>query len=137
MEEQSVTVLESIGVEVLDWLRATADVVGEQAPLLAQDVVRYGIFDGVVSILVGLVLLAVTIFVLMKVLPDFWGRGRALDKNHEDGFGWYGVSACLAVCSVFGGITGFVWTVTGVFTCGKALLAPRLYILQEIAKLVG
>lgn len=126
-DEAKELLIESAG-KLQEYLDSTEVFVLEQAPLLAQEVVRYGVWvNGSFSIgsafLSILVLGIWVLYARSRVKNDDW------DTNPE-----IFISAMLSMFIFVPSIVCFSVTV-GSFL--KALIAPRLYLLETIGSLLG
>lgn len=97
--------------------KATADFVVEQAPQLAQEIIRWGIYSHVLLALVFGVLLGV----LLWQVPV---RFRRIEQEEGKFFiALFGAMAIVGCLIVF---------VTNSLVATKAVVAPRLYLLEYI-----
>jgi len=143
MEEEIKSKLSSIGVEalqgLLEWTKAANEFAVDQAPMLAQEIVSWGITRGIILAVVNVAFMAImTLFVawLYKISLVFWGT-RDKDDCFEQamilGIGW-------AVVSIVGVILFcicFSEMCQGVIQSFYATTAPRLYIIETLSKLLG
>lgn len=129
MNEQAQQLITDAGVKVLEYLEATEGFAAEQAPLLAQEIVRYGILNSSLQI----AFFAVTAPVLLYMAYRFGTSKGAWDADS---------SVKGVACIVLGGF-GVVLALVGLIICSaeavpnlcKALIAPRLYIIEQISNL--
>ena len=105
---------------VLGWLQSGGEAVAEQAPMLAEEIIRMGIYGnliaGIASLVIGLVLL---------------GVGAYLFRNEK--------SEAAEIFGVLGFVTGASFVLASPFylyAIVKPVLAPRLYVLEELAKML-
>lgn len=132
MNETAQQLITDAGAKVLEYLEATEGFAVEQAPLLAQEIVRYGIWwhGGLACVFAVSFLMAAVVFL--------WAiRGTVKNKWTGDGQ-WCVKDAYIIGCALSG-----VWMVIGLsvtlaeMSCLlKALLAPRLYIIEQISGLL-
>lgn len=128
-DQQQQLVNESLET-VLRWAEATEGFAVEQAPLLAQEIVRYGIISNAVAIVIALLI------ALPPVIIS-WRCGVGNDV-------WKSEPTSRAVACIVFGLFGFVASIHMLATASnsipsliKASLAPRLYILEQISGLLG
>lgn len=129
MDEQAQQLVTDAGEKVLAWLDATEGFAIEQAPLLAQEIVRYGIFYNAAMLLIPLVLA-----VLFGGLSYRAGTAKG---TWEEGSP---KAVICVICGVFAGFMALVLIIVGLGkhlpAFFKATLAPRLYILEQIGRLL-
>lgn len=129
MNEQAQQLITNAGEKVLEYLEAGEGFATEQAPLLAQEIVRWGVWWNVGE---GLVWLIICIIASMSCI--FWVKKhrRPLD-DFALGKEARGVAALLsffvAACTFFG-------MMSCAYSASKALIAPRLYIIEQIGRLM-
>lgn len=142
-------ILAQAGEEVLNWMRSVGDRVEVEAPILAEEVLRYGLFQGYRNLIgMGTALLlalggmlflvrhcvqrALVRAVIIKELKSLPGGPHRDLEN-----GWHTGIAVTSVISI--GLFVFaVGTIcTAVSILAKVYLAPRLYLLEQIAGLVS
>ena len=128
MNEQVQQLVTDASEKVLAWLDATEGFAIEQAPLLAQEIVRFGLWQH------GIYAVAC----LGMVLGSFLFAGLSFTKiprefliEHTEGAGYIALSL-LFTPIVIGGLKG----VQHVTEFLKAAIAPRLYILEQIGELL-
>ena len=118
--------LKPIATEVLGWLKDGREFIGEQAPLLAQEVVRYGVISNAIGLVLGVGLGIGAAYMLRacaRVPRDHWG-------DRPD-------SAIIGMAaSVILGVVGLVAIIVSTDATCQAIFAPRLYILNKLAELV-
>lgn len=125
------------GEELLSWLRTSGEFAVEQAPLLAEEIVWYGIFYNGSILLFTLVsfVLCVSLSYRMGRHKDAWPEMKHGGHNigPRGGFclGFAAIAFVVAVAFLAGGTTGVLPDFC------KALVAPRLYIIEQIAGLAG
>ena len=129
MDERAEELVTQAGEKVLEYLEATEGFAAEQAPLLAQEIVRYGILNNSLQI----AFFVVTVPVLLYMAYRF-GTGKDV---------WQHDMTVKAVLCIAFGATGFITLAVGLGVCSsdaipnlcKALVAPRLYIIEQIGRL--
>jgi hypothetical protein len=112
-----------VAEEVLGWLQAGAELVEAQAPLLAQEILRFGL----VSEIFGLVLFGAT-----SIAIALYARYAARRLRNAKLSDWDLAFGLAALCSAFFGILA-VASLHGII---KILVAPRLYLLEQLADLL-
>lgn len=122
--------------EIQSWLQSSKDFVTEQAPLLIQEIVRWGIFKSVLYISLSLVLFIIGILLVY--------RGYFSKKSHKD---WETIlpsgpsleQGTRIIETVVGCVVTFVTFITmwvDIFSLVFVLTAPRLYVLQTLSDLL-
>lgn len=130
MDEKTNEALLGIATQVTEWLKSAGDLVTQEAPLLAQEVIKYGVFNASIGILYGVLLGAACVGLVLVTK-------RAFEKITCDTFGWDILTGCSCIGAVVTGISALNVTCTSISLLGKTLIAPRLYLLEQMAKLVN
>jgi hypothetical protein len=135
-------VLAQAGEEVLGWLRSAGDAVQVEAPILAEEVIRFGMVQHGYNVLMGLALFLSAVFVAVP----FGNRAAAKAKvimaergarySNDEEFPWIVGAVGSYVGALIGGIIGFFMALESVLGFAKVFVAPRLYLLEQIAGLV-
>jgi hypothetical protein len=113
---------------ILGYVQSTAELVKEQAPLVVQELIRWGIVWGVLSVILSAALFALCCFALprgyrlAKECPDYSG-------DEPVGVGIVCASALLGVASV----CEFIHAIRDVML---AVFAPRLFVIEYLRGLV-
>lgn len=136
MNEETSDRLANLSADALEhlseWLQATEVFVAEQAPLVAQEIIQWGIVKASLTIAFGVLATALTI-VCASVLCKQWRRERT-DSTLDDTallLGGTKVVAAAVLCTVSVPIIGI-----GITSLCYVLTAPRLYILEQLSKLM-
>ncbi len=137
--------------ELLGWLietvKGSTEFVKEQAPAVAQDIVRYGVISNIVWIVICLFALIVAWVVFLWVGMAVDRREAVRAKEHRATHPHDSIAPDWAEGSIaiFGGSFGFACLVTlicvpAAFSAINPLLktshAPRLYVLEECTKMI-
>lgn len=126
MNERAQELMNQAGEKVLVYLEATEGFAVEQAPLLAQEIVRYGILNNSLKLAFFLIVPSLVIYLSYRF------------GVHKDT--WQNEPTSRAIACILFGVLGFILTSTGLIICFKdavpdlckALVAPRLYIIEQI-----
>jgi len=113
--------------QMMTWMTEMKDGVCEQAPLLAEEIVRYGVVVHTLCIVTCLLLLAATAVVAVYVLRCT----KTMDDPDRD--------VVKSLVGAFGGAFGLTLAVVAVVnaaTLVQVIVAPRLYILSELKNLL-
>lgn len=126
MNEQAQQLLNEAGEKVLTYLEATEGFAVEQAPLLAQEIVRWGVWwNG------GWLLVAYPTAVMLVI--SAWRFGHMKDA--------WGDSVVYGILSLSCGVGAFfallISTAEALPNFIKALIVPHLYIIEQIGGLFG
>ncbi len=119
------------GEEVMQWLREAAGVAQEQAPLVVQELLRWGLIYNVTCGIVGSLL----VVALAVVVARLFRAGWATVKKHgvdEAGLEYCGGALFAILCTVIFCITVERWLLVA-----QVLFAPRVYLLERIAGLLA
>ena len=132
---------------LLDYLGQTAKdgiaFASEQAPLVAKEVATYGAVVGWAKVVIGVFLLAGVAFAIRKALaitkednPDYDPKNNwSAFNNKKLGFE-NGRTIVLLVCSIPVSAFGVSLVAANMDDAMKATFAPRVYVLEYVAKLV-
>ncbi len=118
--------LENVSAEtlqqVLEWARGAVDFAQDQAPLLAQEILTWGAVEGWFAATVGCLTLSMSIlFLLLGV--RWWLTKDECSPAFIISF----------VASLMGGIPA-IW---GIGTLIKIHHCPRLYLIEELSRMLG
>lgn len=105
------------------WVEQSKDLVSEQAPAVAQEIVTLGIIGGIC----GIITLVLTI-----ALPLLYIKYRASIKDETQEF-TDPFMIIFGSCIVIGGLIGSIVLIVNGIT---ALVAPRLYILEDVVRIL-
>ena len=128
MNEQVQQLVTDAGEKVLAWLDATEGFAIEQAPLLAQEIVRFGLWHHGIS---AVACLGMVLGSFLFAGLSFTKRPREFLIKHIDGMGYMFLTLLLFPI----GVGGFLGS-EHVAEFLKAAIAPRLYILEQIGGLL-
>ena len=124
MSEQT-SINQQAAEELLKWMKGLGEFTQEQAPLLAQEIVRYGIWANLIGLIISISICAVLVYGAITL----WGAGDP---------GWRDEKRPLSIILTF-----FVAIIipTSLTTHLPPLLmsvfAPRLYVIEQLSKLVS
>ena len=117
--------MDALPTELLEYVKQAVDFGKDQAPLVAQEMLRYG--EVCAWLYLGIaVLLFVAAFFLIR-----YGRDRAFDPEDE---AFMPTFTC--VVGGAGVIAGTIVIFVNVFVLIQIHTAPRLYILEQIKELM-
>ncbi len=109
------------------------DIILEQAPLFIQEIVAYGRGVHTVGFIAGLAIFVSSVLISRKLFL----MAQAADKFYDQS----GKAAACGVSSLLtgavGGIIGIAFTCENFYEMSQAWLAPRLYVVEYLAKLVN
>ena len=126
MNEKAEQLIIDASEKVLAYLEATEGFAVEQAPLLAQEIVARGVWWNGLWLFTGY-----SMFLVLAALSLHHGRETS---------DWDGPTPHSVLSIAFGGCAFFAFTVSTVRVLPdfvKALVAPRLYIIEQIGGLLG
>lgn len=131
MTEEIKTLTEQGMEKALAYIEATESFVAEQAPLLVQEVLRYGL----VSESIPATILAVLV---VGFGTGSWFSFKELRKDHskylkdhdKDLFGFFGVITAAISLGCF------ICLYRMAFTLAKIIFAPRLYLIETLSALI-
>ena len=140
-EARVLDMLERTGETLNAWVETGSDFASEQAPELAREVVAYGVIYHGVKITYGAVLLLICQLVIWRFsLPQVYKgfeivgeRGNRYKRDEEMGPIFRGFGS-LALGTIFS-VVGCSMVLNHSLVAAKALVAPRLYLIEQIARL--
>jgi len=127
--EVSVTVNEAL-TEVMEWARATGNFVAEQTPLLAEEVIRWGIIENSLNAILGLLLLS--FFGSLVYLAFKLTKGEKVDFETR-----LAVRIVASVVGFFAMLIPLDLFKTHLLLALQAWSAPRLYLMEYLSKLLN
>lgn len=130
MTQEQTDITKELFEKALEYAKTTENFVAEQSPLIAQEIIKWGIYYNLFCAILLLVLVIVIGFIFYKLFPR-------VKKGFEDED---------VFIALGGGLLGFgliiinVVFIFDIFFYGKtfmmAVLTPRLYLIQEITKML-
>lgn len=120
--------------KIIQYLEHTENFVAEQAPLVVQEIINWGIWSNIVLLLIWFIIS----IILLKIGNYLFGKGKYCLENNisyigrDDQFGLYllgTVVYCGSMVSFFAGCG------TSIYNLFYVLCAPRLYVLDQISNL--
>jgi len=112
--------------EVLNWLQNTAGFVAEQAPLLAQEIIRWGIAEGIVAVSICAIVELVVLLANRYSVCKLHGTVRCAEDD---------VVFTNIVTIVTMGIV-LVPAIAFTMQIAQAVVTPRLFLIEELSKLI-
>lgn len=109
-----------IAAEVLEWLREAKTLAESQAPVLAEEIVRYGRFLCVFQLLLAGAFMFLTGWVARHMYRQYKG------SRDEDLVGVSVIPLVPGLLAVWGAVSDM-----------QAWIAPRFYVIQELSDLIG
>ena len=119
---QSSQLTEEVVQKVLNWLDSTEGFVVEQAPLLAQEVLAFGWTMAWVCGIAGVLIIGAGVGIVV------WGRKPIAAITDDEFFVWL-IGIVVLLC-------GIALSCFSIFDLVQITLAPRLYLLEELSKLL-
>lgn len=116
---------------LLEGVQQAGAFVKEQLPLVLQEYVQWGVAEGVLKF----VLFGVATYFLLRVSIKWaYAKAREIEarKNYDDSTGYWIAAIFLFV----GAVPTTIHSITGLMQAAKAAIAPRVYLLEELSKLV-
>lgn len=114
----------AVAKEILDWLRISKDFVADQAPLLVQEVLYWGVVSSALWLVVSILVVIAMSFLIRKS----YLRWRNDSEMTID-----------AVTIPFCSITLLTFLIIGLANLSvfvKVLVAPRLYLIEQLRHLI-
>lgn len=134
MDEEAQELVKKAGEKVLAYLESTEGFVAEQAPMLAQEIVRYGIWSNGIVAFTTLGIVVAYILVTRKFIPR--AMQMVKDEKEEEIIPF----VLMLGFMVFGGIASSFLLYNGIGSMNlamKAIIAPRYYLLEVIGNIVN
>ena len=111
--------------EIMSWVEQGKEFVSEQAPLVVDEIIRWGVAKSVgLSVVFLLMILCATLY-LRKA-------HRLFKKDDEDEF-----TVCGAILSVVLVVVGVIGSIAAIEKLAFVLTAPRLYVLEQLGDLIS
>lgn len=115
---------------VAAWVESAESMASEQAPLVADEIVRFGVWSHGAGVAVGVLSIPAAIVLVYVGIVMF----RRYDRTRNEACSMLG-----AFCSVFSVVVfviGVVMASMNAVSFIKAVAAPRLYILEYLRELI-
>lgn len=128
LKKISVDGLQQLG----DWIHQAKDFAVEQAPLFAQEYVKWWIADNAIGAVVYFVLLAVTLFAMSRYVKKIWAWAKEEDTDGSCIFAAFIVHASFVALSI-------IFLCCAASDCkevAKGYFAPRVVIVEGISEIV-
>lgn len=124
--------VDQLVAKVVEYLDVTEDFVAEQAPILIQEMLTWGLItytiDTVVSLFVLVLCIIATKWAWKNNVEMF--KGKSLYDQHP---GW----VLTMVCTVVFGAASFFIAIGSLQTIAQILFAPRVYLMERAASLIN
>jgi len=129
--KEALPLIQQYAQEVLLWVKSSATFIVDQMPQLVQEVLRWGIASNAFGIGLGFIIVLAGVCAnsyFLKNRPYF----KEWNKDHDE--------MCVtqifsAVVSAVGYLLGTLLILINTFSLLKVLVAPRLYLLEQLATL--
>lgn len=131
MNEETKTILNQFLASLMEGLDKAGAFVTEQLPLVLQEYITWGIVKGVIVLMVGIAAMfswRKWIYAPAKIRLAELRRRDSLDAMDVNM--WIGISGVVALTVLAVGIF------CGLLPAAKAIFAPRVYLIEELSKLV-
>jgi len=122
--QEMVPVLDKWLQELLDWTRAGADFASEQLPLLVEEIIQWGM----VSHFVWAAVFFIPVICMFRVIRCAWKFAHK-DNDYNDG-------PPAVAFSVIGFVLAGIPLMYNLLAGLKALIAPRLYLIEFLKDMV-
>lgn len=113
-----------------DTIRSGEAFVLEQAPLVAQEILTWGILVSSVGLVLGIGVLVLAFTLHLIGLEEKEGSRLREDLYEVNGGGW------MLIVSIIS-ILGFITSIIHFMQLMKVLFAPRLYLIDAITKMIS
>lgn len=116
---------------LLEGVQQAGAFVKEQLPLVLQEYVKWGVVEGALKF----VLLGLATYLLLRVAIKWaYAKAREIDarNNYDDSIGYWLAAIMLSL----GAVPTAIQSIMGLMQAAKAAIAPRVYLLEELSKLV-
>lgn len=120
--------------ELLGYVKATADFASEQAPLVAQEIVRWGIASSIVTMIHCVAFIGVAFVFARWMYPRLVKEFAKGLSQQSDGL-LVGGSAGMILAAT-GTLIAFFSLVDAVQALVKAIVSPRLFVLERIMEML-
>jgi Mn2+/Fe2+ NRAMP family transporter len=111
---------------MIEALGKTTDFAAEQIPLYVQELLRYALWDTILSLILAIAILTASLIIAKKVLKYL----RIADYNYDLEAAAHILLVVLGLSSIF----SVFLTVASVSTILKITLAPRVYVIDYLKK---
>ena len=115
-------------VEAGNWVKATKEFAVEQAPIVIQEILKWGLVIELFQFIISLMLLIAGIIMLKKSFKDDWYKKA--DVNYSVGH-FFAIMGAWIIFTI-----GVLTSVIEILDPIKVIVAPRLYLIEYFAHLV-
>lgn len=114
--------------QVLQYVQEGEGFVREQAPLVVQEIVRWGIASAVLGVLANAVVLLVCAWIVKRAVAWF-----ACNDHLDDAAPFYFIGGAASALGVTGAVIGLFISLTQL---AYVIFSPRLYVIERLSELV-
>lgn len=118
-----------LATELLKIVKNTKDFVVEQAPDVVRQLVQWKIYENTLCILFAGGFIAMCVWALLKLKAKVEAKDSRYDWNDPE-------CGMPAIMLIIGGLTLTVWLCDSAFELVKVGFAPKIFLLEYLAKLV-
>lgn len=151
--------VEALAGQLLEYLEQGMDLAKAQAPLLVEEILRWGVWHALILIVVAAILLLVwggvcrAVWVLARRIDAQRAEKRRKAKEQQSGvsvlaghpweawanlpWDWEGYWAGVSISGLVVGTVAAVMTVSACAQIIKITVAPRLYLIEYLRDVVG
>lgn len=126
---------EEIAAEILKWLKGIGDTVTEQAPLLAEEIIAFG-WVSTAAKLLWVVLFLVAAVACHRLAKYFWKKQKDAKQNSYSDPDWGAFAVGSHIACGFLSLITFVIAFDTTLWFLKLTFAPRLYVIEQVARMV-
>lgn len=134
MDEQLKAMLNQFGIDMLSKVQSGIDIgtkfLGEQLPLVAQEIIKWGIARSIFY--TSMCLILTIVFAVVGFLLYKAGAERAFDDSESNVAAIVFGIIFIVVAGIF-----FLCSFYHVFFIVKIVVAPRVYLIQELTKIIS
>ena len=112
--------------EISAWVEGAKDFVVEQAPLICQEIVARGTVNAIIWLISWIILFGVAGYLM------FYSKKKRLSAHGDEEDG-YTILFVFTIMGLFGFFVGIMYQT---YMICYIRLCPRLYVLEELAKIV-
>lgn len=128
-KEKLLSLVNNFGEQLLDWLRNGGDFVKDQAPLVCQEIVKFGQFYHTLFLII-LAPLTVALCVIGKKIFNKYKETQHYKKIMDEPY------SIVSVFSFIGALISFTFIIVNIYWLAMTIYAPRLYLINELKELL-
>lgn len=132
MEPETTDLAQEVIEKAIAWIETAEGFAVEQAPLFVDEILRWAVVGGALQIMICVVLAVLPSCVFVRFYRLIPKGDDIFDLDFFESF----VTMLSGAVSLIAIAVGLIVSLESTFRIAKAIMAPRLYILEELGKML-